>query len=347
MAPTKRQNRDHSGSQKKAKSAATKTGPSQSRGRRKPRLVEKLSSREDTAKSIQSRIEEKQLKPSPALEAVFNTVELLENILAQLDFGSVITSQHVSSLFRNTTSNSKKLKQKLFLYPQEPHEQWAIVGHTITDLHFIRLTPTTVLPIRVPPLTHDGWKFQRPPSKLHPVHLNPLLKLEDLWWKTRLLEPEDRDIVSRLATFYPEYEYELQHDLHGYSSGASWRNMHLCNPPCTEVHATVTFEVSRVPLRSASVCVHVKEASGITFGLLVDRAMVAPLMSKDGKKCGGRHGPAGAYVRELEELHGRAAFVKAKTAVSVSEGTTIRMQGVVAPSEKEWTDVILAAERRS
>ena len=76
---------------------------------------------------------------TPAVTAVLETVELLEDILVRLDFKTLLLCQRVSRKFRDVVNDSNKLQTKLFLKPANsiseaealgmPNEpQWILSG---------------------------------------------------------------------------------------------------------------------------------------------------------------------------------------------------------------------------
>jgi hypothetical protein len=277
-------------------------------------------------------------RSSTATHAVLNTTELLENILIYVPFRTLITSQRVCSLWRDTVNQSTQIKQKLFLLPQPIVDRWAIVGTTSTDLHFTRITPTTILPH---PLTISNFWSQESisPQTLYPVRLNPLL-VERRFHPAVRNGPSDR--VAYQAFFSGCFFVGLAQDLQRNYSAPSWRNMYLCDPPCTKLEACITFESSKAPVHSLTVSFDLEAPDGITFGLLLDRAVEADMTSRDGKKCSkGSYGysPANQYLEQLEALHQRPAYVQSDNRLE----TELRLKGVVAPSEEQWEAVSRAA----
>jgi hypothetical protein len=263
----------------------------------------------------------------------------LEIILINLEFHDLIRSQRVSTLWRDTIARSTTIKQKLFLSPDDVKDRWAIVGKTYDELHFIQLTPTTTLP---PPvrITYIPWRESVPsPQEVTPVRLNPLLKQERQEYSQQHGSVKAISLAQN-ALFTRTTRCRLLRNLHDLSSGASWRSMYLCKPPCTSLKARISFKVSLMPVRSTKVHVEIDEPSGITFGLLVDRAMAAPLTNKDGKKCAGDHGSVAEYIRD--DNNRQRAYVQAKNVLG-SDGTFLQMKGVVAPSEEDWDEVARAA----
>jgi hypothetical protein len=293
-----------------------------------------------SAKQSKSRARPKRLSRKTSV-AVLNTAELLEIILINLEFHDLIRSQRVSTLWRDTIARSTTIKQKLFLSPDEIKDRWAIVGKTYSDLHFIQITPSTTLP---PPvrITYIPWRESVPsPQETTPVCLSPLLKQERQEYSEQHGSVKAISLAQN-ALFTQTTYCRLLRNLHGPLDGATWRSMHLCKPPCTSLKAKITFKVSLMPVRSTTVHVEIDEPSGITFGLLIDRAMAAPLTNKDGKKCAGDRGSVAEYIRDGNNR--QRAYVQAKNVLG-SDGTFLQMKGVVAPSDEEWEEVARSARQ--
>jgi hypothetical protein len=86
-----------------------------------------------------------------ACKAVFDTAELLENILIHLPSREIFKVQRVSRRFKDTTVNSMLLQQKMFLRPRDqPTTFWRLLRtpHLITQkkLHRYVVTPVTLSP---------------------------------------------------------------------------------------------------------------------------------------------------------------------------------------------------------
>jgi hypothetical protein len=258
-----------------------------------------------------------------------------------VEFYSLLRAQRVCTQFRDAIASSIAIKQKLFLVVDQMQDRWVVVGNSYKKLRFMQLTDDTTLPPPAPIIVPGILSPLITPKELYPVRINPILEYRQPYNTSRhTVDSEEPDPLFALMRGCPRYY--LRHDLHGYSSGASWRRMYLCNPPCTRLKADVTFEVKRSPEHSTTVQVDIEELSGITFGTLVDRALEAPCMGKNGKKCAGSEEPAAVYVEELERLNGRPVYVRVSLQSGVA-GTTIRLRGVVAPSEKQWREVAAAA----
>ena len=258
-----------------------------------------------------------------------------------MEFYSLVRAQRVCTLFRDAIAGSTPIKQRLFLSVEEKRDRWAVVGNAVKDLRFVQLAPDAVLPPPGPIAADEGLPWAVTPKEFCPVSIHPLLKYKEPYGRSRLVgHSEEPTALDALMSGFPSYY--LRHDLHGCSSGASWRKMYVCSPLCTKMEAEVTFEVKRSPEHSTTVHLHFEEASGITFGTLIDRAMEAQCMSKNGKKCFPGEKSAAAYIEELERINGRPAYVRASLQ-SGGVGTIIRPNGVVSPGEMQWREVATAA----
>lgn len=275
----------------------------------------------------------------PAMQAVLNTAELLENILLYVPFFNLIISQRVSTLWRYTITQSTPLKQKLFLAAEPIQHRWRIAGVTQEFLQSIETVRATGLPL-LPHHLHSRLPTRDtvvPTQEVYPVRLNPILAHDG-----PRLNPEPKPALWTFGVwnFFNQRAFaHLTRTLHRKPREASWRRMYLCNPPCTEVKALLTFEVSMVPVHSATVGVHVKEDAGITFGLLVDRAMEAEILTMDEKKCLKGQATAAEYVEYLEELHQRPACFRS----TLGSTAKFQLKGVAVSRDEEWKEIIRAA----
>ena len=162
------------------------------------------------------------------------------------------------------------------------------------------------------------------PNEVTAVQLNPLLVLESF--------PKDPRILTKNGT-----ACHLKTDLQDLRTIASRRNMFLSNPPCTTVHAEVAFETQRDSGRSAGVSLDIIDMNGITFGSLVDLAMKTPISELDGEEAAADQGVAQDYIRQLERISKRRAYLKATRRFDY--GTAINFDGTVVPTEAEWRQV--------
>ncbi|KAK4494730.1 hypothetical protein PRZ48_014086 [Zasmidium cellare] len=73
---------------------------------------------------------------SPAANKVLNTVELLETILLDVDFNTLLVSQAVNKTFASTIADSPKLQEKLFFKPPpKPNDGEPPSRPTYSSLH--------------------------------------------------------------------------------------------------------------------------------------------------------------------------------------------------------------------
>ena len=281
-----------------------------------------------------------------ARQAVFNTVELLENILVYLPFRSIIASQSVCKQFQEIVVKSKAIHRKLFLIVDEKPQNWrrVQVRPEPDGYEFRKLEPDAPTPSfgRFPISQMYFMRAFKAPKNLTPVRLNPLLKQDRFRQNGDGFLPDHSGNSAYRTLMEPKETCNLVHNMHRQSDNeALWRKMYLCDPPCTSAETRFTFEVQREPRRSATVKFEISDSNGITFGSLFDQAMRAKILDKDGKKCAGDHGIAEHYVKELERLHERPAYIKCSD--SFTYGTFITLNGVVIPTEDEWRAVEVAA----
>ena len=159
-----------------------------------------------------------------ASEAVFNTTELMESILALLPLPSLLCVQAVSKQWQTVIRDSLILQQKLFLKPAKDEIVW--------------LVDITNLPAQQRPLRRDFKSFlrvkalvSRPSEELKahhglvvtPVKINPLF-LESM----RLADTLDLDIRVDRAT---GVELNVPFSKLKMLQNHSLLNMYLTQPP--------------------------------------------------------------------------------------------------------------------
>ena len=117
---------------------------------------------------------------SGAVQAVFNTAELLENILVHVEFYTLITAQRVCTQFRDTVASSTAIKQKLFLSAEDKQELRIGAGADYGELKFIHVPACDYeVPVNLPETwTTDG---------IYPGRINPILKPRGPWKETQYL----------------------------------------------------------------------------------------------------------------------------------------------------------------
>jgi hypothetical protein len=115
-----------------------------------------------------------------ARRAVFDTNELLENILSYLPSLELFVLQRVSKQWWGVIASSPGLQERMFMRPQIPKETWALEDYDNTNpLGSIRMYRTLVGLFGAPKFQrNDGSKTMRG-MFLKPVTLNPILSLVD------------------------------------------------------------------------------------------------------------------------------------------------------------------------
>ncbi|TKA72678.1 hypothetical protein B0A55_06286 [Friedmanniomyces simplex] len=238
-------------------------------------------------------------------QAVFNTAELLENILLHMPAKSVIGAQRVCRQFRDVVATSVQLQRKLFLRPAVPAitERWGTTGHDR-----MRVSSSGDLPSG---LTHNifGRLYLKQPATVFNTILGKL---------PRNLPSFECFAASNM---FADSENLFFDNSRAMLVGAgSWKNTYLI-----DAEPQVSGSVDLTDPRAATT----DEAWGYTLGSLVDAAC------KDAVKLHGcyvgdrlctHHGRAFDLIEQLEAKTGKKAVV---------EQLLVRMWDVSLPSRKK------------
>ncbi|KAK5680409.1 hypothetical protein LTS10_007337 [Elasticomyces elasticus] len=145
--------------------------------------------------------------------AVFQTTELLENILYFLPLKGLVVAQMVCSKWRDVITQGKDFKQALFLEPITPKAAWMWTMqygycHTLERLDIV---PALTSAINF----EDGIALQ--------ASLHPLLKFTEI-----------RDKFDKLQSACGE-SFTFADDARWRRRPGSWRNMFITQPPALSV----------------------------------------------------------------------------------------------------------------
>lgn len=207
-------------------------------------------------------------RTAEARQAVFQTTELLENIIVHLLLLDIITTKRVSKQFNNVICGSPSIQQKLFLQPLEKGgQQWEKSTPTMVAVRDLNIK-TCTCSIDTGATTHK--------KRFTPTVLNPLLNQVDQMplllprrtpaHKSRLhkaalhegemfaIGKSFRSILTKAASQKDRSNYE------------SWTNMYVTDPPCKS--ALVCMRLGSDSLR---ILFEIQRSGGITLGELVAR----------------------------------------------------------------------------
>lgn len=183
-----------------------------------------------------------------AAEQVFQVPELLELVLFNLPQKDLLLCQRVNRSFCNTVKFSPKLQKALFFMPD-----WSPRAHSIGDDDRTEQKPTNnrllrrAFPGSYPTVSHV---MNRSHDQTAADDWITSADSNEQWsWDVAIQYPSNGTPDCCPATQYPE---------------ASWRRMHLSQPPCTSLHLFRRWHRSGSPAM-------VREA-GLTMGDFVYEA---------------------------------------------------------------------------
>jgi hypothetical protein len=162
-----------------------------------------------------------------ACKAVFETAELLENILIHLPPREIFKVQRVSRRFRDTSVNSILLRQKMFLRLRSRPTLW-----------------------RLPRTLHIVTQKKRHRHVVTPVVLSPFLKS----WGYGQFEEDGQTVVK-----FPVNPLTGQPQ--PFSMDSSILNTYFCDPPCRDVQLNLDYRIGDFRIRTCH-DVSVLEGSG-------------------------------------------------------------------------------------
>ncbi|KAK1067927.1 hypothetical protein LTR74_006019 [Friedmanniomyces endolithicus] len=192
------------------------------------------------------------IRRANVMSAVFNTTELVENILRFLPVKGLVVAQMVCVKWRNVIEQVAYFKQLMFLAPSAPRAawEWTMIGgevHTIERLDV------------VPPLI-SATKFADMITIQAEMH--PLLTFEYIY------DVDDTLQLAAGTSFLFRNAGNWRH------KPGSWRNMFVTQPPALTVEAE--YDIGH---RDAHQCRYhngwhtFESANGVTLGDLVDHGV--------------------------------------------------------------------------
>jgi hypothetical protein len=223
----------------------------------------------------------------------------------------ILTAQRACRLFRDVVTDSIILQRKLFSVADAPLRRWSITQQGAGgDRYYVFRNITAGL--------REG--RQEGQEELTPVNLNPLLAQQHKPVGHRL----DAGCASVLT-------------LRGGTRVASWRRMHISDPPAKQLVATVEFTTPNVSIHSVEAKVVVGDDTedvdnqpAITLGDVVDQVLEDGIqISHGGKKCFSHEKGIVERVRKDESMDGGDAYIRAGW-------LKMELRRTVVPSEVEW-----------
>ena len=243
-----------------------------------------------------------------ARRAVFDTAELLEQIVLELPLATIFTSQRVCHQFQDIVTTSSKIQEKLFFRINGQHERWTHVGDEDDDdydpFHIVRLPPGD----------------ERTYFTTIPARLNDFFEKQPGTFLERF----------RLGDWIfpkPALQFAMCTMLRDRDAKVSCSRMQVADVPITEAAVWVTWQVGSA---EGSAMGNIEVSTGITVDDVVE-AMRIPafqIVKEDGEPRAKDDVPDDlmTVVREMEEKYGETAELHIKE---------MALHGVVWPSQWE------------
>ena len=255
-------------------------------------------------------------------KAVFDTAELLENVMLYVPPKNVFGAQRMCRQFRDIVATSVKLRQKLFLRSTgQEEESWSLQVPLEAGYLFL---PTIRAAKPYWSTSRDtGAQDPRSESKrVTPTQLNLLRSLNHRSWGAT---------SSSRAAAFPFETANLPFKIIQYTK-ASWRGTFLTDPPCREATISLFWKAKAKPPIEGRVIRTVASDVGVTLGQLVDAALY-------------KIGQVQAWIKNKITSHEATTLVDVVAALGAVTGssvmvdvpyTHIDVKGVTIPTEEEW-----------
>ena len=201
---------------------------------------------------------------STAAETVFNTAELLEQVLLKGSMNDLYLRQRVSKQWYNTISGSKLLQEKMFqlatstpLRPQSEHCNYGYNVHKINPEctgYISNFKSPTPLPPYIP---------LKEVRACHPVSLHIIHSLDSDVLEIR--PNQNHHEFGHPHQNYYGYDSQDSHNNNTSDEYASWRSMFLTQPPITALEVVSHRDYGRQERCEEQLFVSIYNASGITL----------------------------------------------------------------------------------
>jgi len=269
-------------------------------------------------------------------KAVFNTTELLEQILLNLPAKNVFAVQRVNTFFRDVIRGSISIRRALFLEPLSEQTIWKLQYIDGRDFDSYKDYVWNVGDVTFVPCQSaddDGAARQtKNTTYATPVRLNPLLK-DTTGYEESLDLLADPSWSGNSAIFSLAFKMSL-------AGVPSWRDTYITAPPCK----TATFRlVWRHGQYEGGKFVFVEDAAGLTLGTLVDNVLkqVQPKIHFD--KTGAVRGTLSERDCSLETLFANLTAQHGGEPLARPD-TDITCKGLAVPGDEDWAIIEEARE---
>ena len=262
-------------------------------------------------------------------QAVLNTNELLESILAFLPPKQLFANQRVCKQWRDVIASSPELQRKMFLRVNEvPRQTWGL------KIEISRPDRKILSELR----RFDNGLPSLPWMPVTPVILSPHLNIhnDDYGYG-----PGSTEIMKDWVAFDLPYSLII-------GSRASILDTYICNPPCHEFQFFLEFKFEPAIPKHCCLnvcCVRFKTSRALTFGEALDRAMAIRTNAVLGEDYRYETSDMRKYknvtVTEIiDELQH-----KYKCTAILSENSVLMLNNSMVPNEQQWAEVNAAYAR--
>jgi len=283
------------------------------------------------------------MKVDATRRAVFDTAELLEEIMLNLPAKTVFGVQRVCRQFRDIVSNSPRLRRYLNLLPSSDDfaEAWVLRRNSrvaqATKFYFTKNNRDGLSEAEEEEAWSEDSDEEADDRDEYSTPYMPV-RLSDFAVRPDAGSPTEPNPASRMSLKLAGEHVHLLLSGSVIAPTASWRAVYLTKPPCHDAEISVRWIIKSQPPTYGAVrqCVFSDSASGLTLGEIIDAALndrgVVPVHGEGSSK---EHS-----VKSNRELVDVPARLEAKCdkAAIFGDGTTVALEGMVVPSEEEWAD---------
>lgn len=216
-------------------------------------------------------------------QAVFQTTELLENILVHLPMRDILVTQRVCQKFDAVIKGSVSIQQKLFSRPYEKGELWQFTKYPDDPL---RTGEFSIAKGEVP-------KEERLTlAKLNPLFtVCPIASGDSVESRRIMLASQDGYGVAMKEFLTATLDRLL---VQNFAGCGTWRNMFITDPPSKELQLAILWTSGGLPCSDHMQEVSYKRDEGITIGYLVEQYLAHRIVIHED----GRVYDAEAYDRQ-------------------------------------------------
>jgi hypothetical protein len=254
-------------------------------------------------------------------QAVLNTSELLEGILAWLPPKQLFVGQRVCKQWRDAIASSPELQKKMFLRVEEvPRQNWGL------KVDYYDEGPSGFFEVR----RFDDNPLSWPWREVSPVVLSPHLTADDIDDEAFMGTCDGDYVTFRLPCSVP-----VGHRI-------SILNTHFSNPPCYDfkIYIDIKFEPP-IPgySRLCADSIGFKTGKALKFGEALDKAMAMCTDVSLYRDCRDDSAETLKFRKiTVTEVISKLQREYSCTAI-LCESSTIFMENVVIPDEQQWAEV--------